>query len=101
MKKRGRLFLQIIFIMALISLPGSSSSAKTIKRTLKKGKSTVVTVTNKKKIKKLEVKSSNRKVAAVKKISGKKIRISVKKTDTAKITAKIYKDKKQYSKNVY
>lgn len=60
----------------------------------------MVTVTTKK-VKKLEVKSSNRKVAAVKKVSGKKIRISAKKTGKAKITVKIYKNKKQYSKNVY
>ena len=99
MKKINRLFIITAFIMVFISLP-VTCSAKTIKRTLKKGKSSVVTVTTKK-VKKLEVKSSNRKVAAVKKVSGKKIRISAKKTGKAKITAKIYKNKKQYSKNVY
>lgn len=99
MKNINRLFIIAALIMVFISLP-VTCSAKTIKRTLKKGKSSVITVT-KNKAKKIEVKSSNKNVVVVKKISGKKIKISAKKTGTAKITTKIYKNKKQYSKNVY
>ena len=101
MKNIYRLFIKVVLTMVFISLPATCASAKTIKRTLKKGKSSVVTVTTMKKVKKLEVKSSNRKVATVTKMSGKKIRISAKKSGKAKITVKIYKNKRQYSKNVY
>lgn len=100
MKKINRLFVTAAFIIAFLSLP-VTSSAKTVRRTLKKGKSSVVTVTKMKKVKKIEAKSSNKRVAAVKKMSGKKIRITAKNTGRAKITAKVYKNKKQFSKNVY
>lgn len=100
MKKINRLFVTAAFIIAFLSLP-VTSSAKTVRRTLKKGKSSVVTVTKMKKVKKIEAKSSNKRVAAVKKMSGKKIQITAKNTGRAKITAKVYKNKKQFSKNVY
>ncbi len=99
MKRINRLFIIAAFTMVFISLP-VTCSAKTLKRTLKKGKSNVITVTNKK-VKKIEVKSSNRKVAAVKRLPGRKIKITAKKAGKAKITAKIYKNKKKYNKNVY
>lgn len=100
MKKINRLFVIAACIIAFVSV-SVTCSAKTVRRTLKKGKSSVVTITRMKKVKKIEAKSSNKKVATVKKMSDKKIRITAKNTGRAKITAKVYKNKKQYSKNVY
>lgn len=100
MKKIRRIFLLAILIALFIFVP-VTGSAKTVRQTLKKGKSSVVTVTTMKKVKKIEVKSSNKKVAVVKKMPGKRIRITAKKIGKAKITAKIYKNKKRCMKNVY
>lgn len=100
MKKINRLFIIIAALtMVFISLP-DTCSAKTVKQTLKKGKSSIITVTRKK-AKKIEVKSSNKKVVAVIKFSAKKIKVTAKKAGKAKITVKIYKSKKKYDKTVY